>query len=355
MTLFTILVFATSFFFSLFLPSGWIDGTSSTVANLVDNSVGDSSSWTYYYVSPSMIANSMWKVAYQTLNDLFDDVIAPSPHSADSSTYRYKAEPRRVKPKRKAHESRVRTADDPAPVPGAGARTGPFKSTVSVPRSAAEQPVRLNAQYDDDDREHDDAPRRPGFLVRLIRRFLLGLSVVGAFSFMSFGVTLTMPLQWARRRAAGGRRGEGRDTSIYAIIILVMILVGAAKWVKPPFLDMLILTHNAVCRAMYSTYKLTKALTTELLKRAETAILEVGSDQPVPLNEPDSINVRASLARMRTRAFWRECWWDLIRLLRGAKDSIAALLHEIRWLDVAAVLTGVFLVLFGGGAWVWQV
>ncbi|KZW02588.1 hypothetical protein EXIGLDRAFT_732847 [Exidia glandulosa HHB12029] len=344
-TLFTTLVFSVSIIFSLFLPSGWIDGTSSTVANLVDDSIGDSntwggSSWSYYYYSPTSFASSMWKVAYQTLNEIFDDALFPNPQSSGGTSYRYKAERRRG----------VRAAERPVPVRGSaeGARTGPFKSTVSVPRqgATAERPVRLNARHVEEDVDDSDDPsvRRPGFLMRMVRRFLLGLSIVGAFSALSFGWTVQVPLQWMRRRGGGGgRRGEGRDnTSIYALIVLAFILFGAAK-------------------AMYSTYKLTQTLTTELLRRAETAILEVGSDQPIPLEEQPSFNLtslRASLSRMRTRAFWRELWWECVRLFRGAKDSVVGLWDALRqvfhWRDMAAIIVPLFFALFGGGVWVWQ-
>ncbi|EJD55559.1 hypothetical protein AURDEDRAFT_155802 [Auricularia subglabra TFB-10046 SS5] len=344
LTLFTLIVFTVSFLSSLFLPSEWIDGTPSTVARLVDQSVEDQyNSWyggSWWYYSSSGFTNSMWKVAYQALNEIFDDTLFPQQEQAtrESTSYRYKAPPRRVKQKA---QPKMKVAKQAVPVDARrddGA--GPFKSTVAVPRTAAEKPTRLQREhgelYDDDD---FGPPARPSFLVRMVRRFLLGLSVVGAFSFMTFGWSVTFPLQWVRRRAAGNRRGEARDS--YGIIVLLMILIGAGK-------------------AMYSTYKLTQTLSTELLRRAETAILEVGSNEAVPLEEPvhPFQFTRDRLRKIGTRAFWRDLWWTCIRWLRGAKDSVVEVWNvvrqELNWRDIFAALSALVFALFGGGVWVWQ-
>jgi hypothetical protein len=75
----------------------------------------------------------------------------------------------------------------------------------------------------------DTPPPPPGILRRLIARFLLGLPVVGIGSLVSMLLTLPIvgPLQWIARYR-GHRRN--RDTSdIAAVIIVALILVGAAK------------------------------------------------------------------------------------------------------------------------------
>ena len=68
------------------------------------------------------------------------------------------------------------------------------------------------------------------------------------------------------------------------------------------------------------------AITTALLRRAETAILEVGSDEPVPLNEGEGMFPltfsRASLRRVKTRQFWVDVWWATARFARGIRDTM---------------------------------
>jgi hypothetical protein len=79
----------------------------------------------------------------------------------------------------------------------------------------------------------DDAETVPnhGILWRFIRRFILGLPVVGAVSLvqMLISVPLLGPIQWiARSRGNRGRRSSGsRDTA--AVIIIVLLAVGALR------------------------------------------------------------------------------------------------------------------------------
>lgn len=72
----------------------------------------------------------------------------------------------------------------------------------------------------------------PGLVRNFIRRFVLGLPMVGAGSLvhMLLSAPLLGPLQWlARQRGSRRRRDQSRD--IAAMIIIVLIVVGAARFV----------------------------------------------------------------------------------------------------------------------------
>jgi hypothetical protein len=79
----------------------------------------------------------------------------------------------------------------------------------------------------------DDAETIPkyGIFWRFIRRFILGLPVVGAASLvhMLFSVPLLGPIQWiARSRGNRGRRSSGsRDTA--AVFIIILLAIGALR------------------------------------------------------------------------------------------------------------------------------
>ncbi|KAH9937040.1 zf-C3HC4-domain-containing protein [Fomitopsis serialis] len=93
----------------------------------------------------------------------------------------------------------------------------------------------------------------PGFIKRLVRRFLLGLPVVGAGSIAHMLLSIPLPFHWLRLR--GYTRGrDSRD--FVALLMVAVVLMGAA-------------------RALYKVYKLTEKLTKRLLLRAEDVILEV--------------------------------------------------------------------------------
>ncbi|PCH33731.1 hypothetical protein WOLCODRAFT_94067 [Wolfiporia cocos MD-104 SS10] len=92
----------------------------------------------------------------------------------------------------------------------------------------------------------------PGLLTRFVRRFLLGLPVVGAGSIAHMLLSVPLPFHWLRLRAYRGR--ESRD--VVALIIVAVVLMGAL-------------------RALYKVFKLTEKLTQRILLRAEDAILEV--------------------------------------------------------------------------------
>lgn len=76
-------------------------------------------------------------------------------------------------------------------------------------------------------------PAKPrGFLMNFVRRFVLGLPMVGAGSlvYMLLSAPLIGPLQFlARRRSGRSRRDQSRD--IAALLIVALILAGAAKFV----------------------------------------------------------------------------------------------------------------------------
>ncbi|KAJ7357288.1 hypothetical protein DFH08DRAFT_851555 [Mycena albidolilacea] len=97
----------------------------------------------------------------------------------------------------------------------------------------------------------------PGLLMSFIRRFLLGLPIVGAGSVvhMLLSVPLLSPVHFlARYRSNNRRRDSSRD--IASLIIIGLVLVGAA-------------------RALVKVYGFTQSLTKRVLLRAEDAILEV--------------------------------------------------------------------------------
>ncbi|KAI6136575.1 hypothetical protein F5141DRAFT_1075440 [Pisolithus sp. B1] len=100
-------------------------------------------------------------------------------------------------------------------------------------------------------------PETPGLLKRFLRRFVLGLPMIGAGSLihMLFSMPVLAPLQWvARWRGNRSRRGSSRDMA--AAIIVAFIVIGAL-------------------RALYKVYCLTRKMTERLLLYAENVILEV--------------------------------------------------------------------------------
>ncbi|CAE6434279.1 unnamed protein product [Rhizoctonia solani] len=127
-----------------------------------------------------------------------------------------------------------------------------FKSTVKVPQN-----TRAKTKYPK--RKSRSPPSRFERFVRwFIYRFMTGLGVVGILSFLNllFSVGLIAPLRlfggnWTR----GQRRAAANDTT--TLLILVVVIIGVA-------------------RAIWLVYKLTRHIAHLLLRRAETAILEVG-------------------------------------------------------------------------------
>jgi hypothetical protein len=74
-------------------------------------------------------------------------------------------------------------------------------------------------------------PRRSGLIWRFVRRFLLGLPVVGAGSVvhMLLSAPFLGPVHWLARYRGSRRRNNSRD--IAAIIVVGLLVVGIARWV----------------------------------------------------------------------------------------------------------------------------
>jgi hypothetical protein len=100
-------------------------------------------------------------------------------------------------------------------------------------------------------------PEPPGLVGRFIRRFLLGLPVVGVGSLIHMILTLPFmgPLQWVARWR-GNRTRRGNDRDLAAAVIIIFIIIGAA-------------------RALYKVYGYTRKWTERFLTWAEDSILEV--------------------------------------------------------------------------------
>jgi hypothetical protein len=85
----------------------------------------------------------------------------------------------------------------------------------------------------------------PGPFSRFIRRFVIGLPVVGAASFvqMFLSVPFFGPVHWlARSRSSRDRRGNSRD--IAAILIILFVVFGVLQQVPCSIMSMsLSLTH----------------------------------------------------------------------------------------------------------------
>jgi len=102
------------------------------------------------------------------------------------------------------------------------------------------------------------ADTQPGIIIRLLRRFILGLGVVGVTGFVqwiwSMSLTSFMHL-WGPR---GGRRDRrNRGQSALSLIVILLVLAGAA-------------------RALMQVYRLVERQAKRWLIRAEYNILEVG-------------------------------------------------------------------------------
>ncbi|KAJ7092651.1 hypothetical protein C8R44DRAFT_816227 [Mycena epipterygia] len=98
----------------------------------------------------------------------------------------------------------------------------------------------------------------PGILKSFIRRFLLGLPIIGAGSIVHLLLSLQFlsPVHMLARYRSNSRRRDSSSRDIASLIIIGLVLVGAA-------------------RALIQVYTFTQSLTKRLLLRAEDAILEV--------------------------------------------------------------------------------
>ncbi|KAH6917487.1 hypothetical protein BKA70DRAFT_1252320 [Coprinopsis sp. MPI-PUGE-AT-0042] len=97
-----------------------------------------------------------------------------------------------------------------------------------------------------------------GVVMRFVRRFLLGLPLVGAVSVVHLLLSFQFlaPVQWLARYRGSRRRDGTRDVA--ALIVVALILVGAV-------------------RAFYKVYQKTEYYVKRFLMRAEDAILEVNA------------------------------------------------------------------------------
>lgn len=116
-------------------------------------------------------------------------------------------------------------------------------------------------------------PEPPGFLGRFIRRFLLGLPVVGVGSLIHMILTLPFmgPLQWVARWR-GNRTRRGNDRDLAAALIAIFIIIGAARSAMRLSVDKM---AHVTLRALYKVYTYTRKWAERFLTWAEDSILEV--------------------------------------------------------------------------------
>lgn len=116
----------------------------------------------------------------------------------------------------------------------------------------------------------------PGLIMWFIRRFVLGLPLVGAGSLVHLLLSVQMlaPVQWlARYRGQRNRRNDS-SRDIAALIVIGLLVVGAARYLVDTAQLAVHLT-TIFRRALIKVYQLTQRWTQYLLIRAEDAILEV--------------------------------------------------------------------------------
>ncbi|KAF9481025.1 hypothetical protein BDN70DRAFT_831834 [Pholiota conissans] len=98
----------------------------------------------------------------------------------------------------------------------------------------------------------------PGIVKRFIRRFIIGLPLIGAGSLvqMLVSVQALAPIQMIARYRASRNRRNNNSRDIAAVIVITLLLVGTF-------------------RAIYKVYQFTETIAKRLLLRAEETILEV--------------------------------------------------------------------------------
>ena len=85
-------------------------------------------------------------------------------------------------------------------------------------------------------------PSSPSFLTRFVRRFIVGLPMIGAGSIVHMLLSLPLlgPVHWlARFRGSRSRRGSSTDVA--AMIIVVLLVAGIARYtcsLHPSHLDL---------------------------------------------------------------------------------------------------------------------
>lgn len=123
-------------------------------------------------------------------------------------------------------------------------------------------------------------PAEPDTLVvRLVKKFLLGLPLVGIGSLIQMILSMPIlgPIHWiARYRSSRGRRASTRDMT--AIIVVGLMVIGALRFIYQ-CLNLQFRPFNLLSifyRALAKVYDFTQNLAKRLLLRAEDIILEVG-------------------------------------------------------------------------------
>ena len=108
---------------------------------------------------------------------------------------------------------------------------GDSKSTVRMPSKKQKSPKQLHKRRRRRDPRAAYSP--PSLLVRLVRRFLLGLSLVGIISFISLLLSLSLlaPLQVFRLHFFGNQRNNRNQGGLDGITILVIgfVAIGVVK------------------------------------------------------------------------------------------------------------------------------
>jgi len=71
----------------------------------------------------------------------------------------------------------------------------------------------------------------PSFVGRFVRRFILGLPVVGAASLihMLFSLPLLGPIQWIARSRGSRGRGSSSSRDTAAVVIILLLAIGALR------------------------------------------------------------------------------------------------------------------------------
>jgi hypothetical protein len=119
-------------------------------------------------------------------------------------------------------------------------------------------------------------PSPPTFLTRFVRRFIVGLPMIGAGSIVHMLLSLPLlgPVHWIAR-FRGSRSRRGNSTDVAAMIIVVLLIVGIARHVLLARLIHVPSLPDISSRALYEAYKLTRKFSERILLYAEDVILEV--------------------------------------------------------------------------------
>jgi len=131
------------------------------------------------------------------------------------------------------------------------------RAAIRILRDQDVLPIDLNVPQSFNASIPSRLPQPTGLLGRFIRRFLLGLPMVGVGSLIHMVLTLPFmgPLQWIARWR-GNRTRRGNNTDLAAAVIVIFIVIGVA-------------------RALYKVYRYTRKWAERFLTWAEDSILEV--------------------------------------------------------------------------------